>query len=428
MEGQIGKIGNMGNTYLSSINTLTGLYMSSVAKIDGVGISNGVFRSTWHTDESTLPLSLSVAGTSSLSGSYSISLPLINTGTYDFIVDWGDSSLPDHITTYNQPEVLHTYVSQGTYSISIKGICSGWSFQQQPDESAEGGLMPTNPSSDCLKIISIEEWGCLRLGATTSNFSGCLNLKINSVIDRLNLRGYTSLYGLFNNCWTLTTINRLNEWNLSNITNTSYMFYSTAFNQNIGSWNVVSTTNMKAMFSYDIATFLQYAEAVGLTGPGGTESGTQSLLTWGLFNNGGTSSINNWNTSNVTNMSYMFNGCTNFNQPVGSWTTSNVTNMSYMFKDNIYFNQDISNWNVSNVTNFDEFMNVDNYGTGSFTYLDAIYSTASGWASRTMQSGIGKTIDFGYATFSSAGLAGKNIITSTYGWTIIDSVVPPPGP
>jgi len=37
-----------------------------------------------------------------------IKLPLESTGTYDFTVDWGDGT-SDTITTYNQPEVTHTY-------------------------------------------------------------------------------------------------------------------------------------------------------------------------------------------------------------------------------------------------------------------------------------------------------------------------------
>jgi surface protein len=42
--------------------------------------------------------------------------------------------------------------------------------------------------------------------------------------------------------------------------------------------------------------------------------------------------ISLWDTSNVTDMSVMFQGATNFNEYIGSWDTSNVTNMSLCFR------------------------------------------------------------------------------------------------
>ena len=50
--------------------------------------------------------------------------------------------------------------------------------------------------------------------------------------------------------------------------------------------------------------------------------------------------------------------------PIASWDTSGVTNMSYLFFDlNLDFNEDISRWNVSNVVN----MNLMFFGATSFT-------------------------------------------------------------
>ena len=41
--------------------------------------------------------------------------------------------------------------------------------------------------------------------------------------------------------------------------------------------------------------------------------------------------LNNWDTSNVTNMGWMFVYAEAFNQPLNNWDTSNVTNMGWMF-------------------------------------------------------------------------------------------------
>ena len=61
--------------------------------------------------------------------------------------------------------------------------------------------------------------------------------------------------------------------------------------------------------------------------------------------------ISSWDVSNVTDMYQMFNGATAFNQDISSWDVSNVTNMALMFQSAETFNQDISSWNVSSVTN-----------------------------------------------------------------------------
>ena len=59
--------------------------------------------------------------------------------------------------------------------------------------------------------------------------------------------------------------------------------------------------------------------------------------------------ISGWDVSNVTDMSSMFYDCTYFNQNISSWDVSNVIGMSYMFTWCESFNQDLSNWNVSKV-------------------------------------------------------------------------------
>ena len=59
--------------------------------------------------------------------------------------------------------------------------------------------------------------------------------------------------------------------------------------------------------------------------------------------------INNWDVSHVTNMSLMFFKAKSFNQPLDNWNVSNVKDMMGMFREAEQFNQSLDNWNVSNV-------------------------------------------------------------------------------
>ena len=72
------------------------------------------------------------------------------------------------------------------------------------------------------------------------------------------------------------------------------------------------------------------------------------------------SALSNWDSSNATSMSYMFNSAgynaTTFTLDLSSWDTSNVTNMSYMFggtaiNATTWSVGDLSSWDTSNVTN-----------------------------------------------------------------------------
>jgi surface protein len=63
-------------------------------------------------------------------------------------------------------------------------------------------------------------------------------------------------------------------------------------------------------------------------------------------------SINNWKTSQVTNMSEAFLGASNFNSMINSWNVSRVTSMDKMFYNSESFNSSLNNWDVSRVTNF----------------------------------------------------------------------------
>ena len=84
--------------------------------------------------------------------------------------------------------------------------------------------------------------------------------------------------------------------------------------------------------------------------------------------------VSNWDTSKVTNMYYMFGSCVKLtNLDVSNWDTSNVTNMKWMFKTCFYSRSptslDLSKWSTNSVTNMNSM-----FSSCNVTVLDV-----SGW-------------------------------------------------
>lgn len=224
-------------------------------------------------------------------------------------------------------------------------------------------------------------------GSVYNVFNGCHAFTGNGC-NTWNVSGVTSLESTFANCDVFNS--DISGWNVSNVTNVKTTFQSCkAFNQNLGAWNMTGVTSIYRMF-YNAD----------------------------VFNNGGSDTIKNWDTSDVTNMQETFRGAHQFNQDIddwdtssvttmrgmfwdddafayslNSWDTSSVTTMQEMFRDCLY-NQNISSWNVSSVTTFHRMFqnntafnqNIGSWNTSSGTNLsfmlyngDAFNQDISSW-------------------------------------------------
>ena len=113
----------------------------------------------------------------------------------------------------------------------------------------------------------------------------------------------------------------ISKWNVSNVTDMSWMFYGASqFNSDLSRWNVSNVTNMRYMFM-------------------------ESLQ----FN----SDLSRWNVSNVTDMGWMFYRASQFNSDLSQWDISNVTNLHFMFYGALNFYSDLNSWKVSAVSDMD---------------------------------------------------------------------------
>ena len=131
------------------------------------------------------------------------------------------------------------------------------------------------------------------------------------------------------------------------VTNMACMFREAAsFNGDISGWNTSSVTNMSYMFYGDPNNLHAFNQDIG-------SWNTEKVTTMeAMFCRAGTfdQDIGRWNTEKVTTMKDMFVRALLFNQDIGNWNTGNVTDMSRMFINAFAFNQDIGRWNVENVT------------------------------------------------------------------------------
>lgn len=351
-------------------------------------------------------------------GDKTFTLPLeAPPGSYNFSVDWGDSS-SDSISDWEDAAKMHTYTSAGTYEISITGTLIGFRF---------------NNTGDDTKIYEIKVWGILRLGNSNGYFYGCTNLTVTAT-DVLNLTGTTTLRSAFLNCTSLTTVPSMNSWdvsgitsmyqtfrgatlfnqdigswNVSNVLTMHSMFYGAdAFNQDIGSWNVSSVTIMYFMF-YDAVAFNQNLNSWSMV----SVTNIQGMFSYAATFNG---NITSWNVSGIDSLYGVFLGATVFNQDISGWNVSGVTITYQAFQDANAFDQDLSGWDITSITDMTSmFANI----TLSTANYDAILI---GWEGQAVNNNV--TFDGGNSKYSAGAAAtARGDLETDHSWVITDAGV-----
>ena len=96
----------------------------------------------------------------------------------------------------------------------------------------------------------------------------------------------------------IETYGDINTWDVSGITDFSWLFRLTSFNSDISDWDVSNGTNFSAMFNYN-----------------------------GAFNQ----DISGWDVSNATRLDSMFMYASGFDQDISNWEISNEAHLTHMF-------------------------------------------------------------------------------------------------
>ena len=101
----------------------------------------------------------------------------------------------------------------------------------------------------------------------------------------------------------------------------------------------------------------------------------------------GNSSMNSWDTSNVTNFTGCFQQCTNFNQDLYNWDVSSGITLNNMFYLATNFNGNINGWDFSSANNI-------NYLLSSTSFNTPVNNWVLGGTLKTAQSVFYQTYDF----------------------------------
>jgi len=198
----------------------------------------------------------------------------------------------------------------------------------------------------------------------------------------------TSLGGIFQSAASFNNSgsNSINNWRPISCSNFVSMFYgASVFNQPVGNWPLsASNIDMGAMFRG--SSFNQNLGSWDVS----RVTSFSTIFQQSQFNNSGSTSINNWQINTGSNVSFfqMFYQCP-FNQPIGSWNVSKVTNMFSMFENNGGFNQSLENWTPISCSNFSRMF----YRSAAFngSVLNWTLPTSTAFTMDLMFSGINTT-------------------------------------
>ena len=160
---------------------------------------------------------------------------------------------------------------------------------------------------------------------------------------------------MFFECFTLLSVEGLNDLYFDQVTNMRSMFHSCTFLQEI-TIDGINTSQVKDMsFMFEKCASLEYLNLSGWNTTNVTTMKAMFELCEKLEEIEG---LGDWDLPNLKDSSFMFNFCKNLTEfsGIAKWNTTSVTDMSNMFKclESVEDFPDISKWETKNVKSMDE--------------------------------------------------------------------------
>jgi surface protein len=272
--------------------------------------------------------------------------------------------------------------TQITFGVTTTGTVN-YTWQQVSDAGATGSGTFTGAGGTAT-ITGLPTGATIDLSIQPTNFRA---LFMNNGTDKSRLTdvmewggvAWTSMSGAYYGCNNLN-ITATDIPNLIGVSSTNSMFYGCSILNspaNINSWNTSAVTDMSYMF-YGANIFNQN---IGAWNTAAVKDMSSMFRNVSTFNQ----NIGSWNTAAVKNMGSMFYGASAFNQNIGTWNTASLTDMSNMFAYASAFNQNIGSWNTAVVTNMGSMFsiassfnqNIGGWNTGAVTNMIGMFFGAS---------------------------------------------------
>lgn len=228
-----------------------------------------------------------------------------------------------------------------------------------------------------LTNLDLSKWKPLNVTNMAAMFKGCSGLKSITLNWGQSTKNVQNFSEMFANDNKLQTIDGIGEWNVSNATDISHMFACINLDSNSSpnyEYNFAQPQYRGNLTSLDLSNW----DTDKVTDMEAVFWGQRLLTTVGNFSN--------WDTGNVTNMRDLFAGCEKLQFDntalayLAKWNTSNVTNMRALFA-NMPKQADLScvqNWDTHNVQDMSYmfFQDADLKNVGNLTTRDNVWNTS----------------------------------------------------